>query len=247
MDQEVSIIYRRKSKLVSLAFNILHNHVPAYLSGYISLCPQSLHSIATASFSFPKHIIWGQVPWKQILKQSAAYRRVFEEPSWDTGSQQGKWAGGRLFLPCSWGHVDLQPQVVLRGALKLQWPFKDALKGGKGPRPLHHHITGCHMDAVSLEEAAPFGWGDAQWETEMWVSTTSQRMGGWALQRGSECRVCRYLPESSTTLFCLGCSAPTFLPHRILRILETIWIHSSIHPSLHCTCLLSAYYVLGPF
>ena len=36
-------------------------------------------------------------------------------------------------------------------------PFKDALKGAKGPRPLHHHITGCHVEGVSLGEAAPCG------------------------------------------------------------------------------------------
>lgn len=68
--------------------------------------------------------------------------------------------------------------VVVRGALKLEWPFKDILNGGKGPCLLHHlcitpspaatwkalchPITGCHMEGVSLGAAAPCGRGNAQ-------------------------------------------------------------------------------------
>lgn len=58
--------------------------------------------------------------------------------------------------------------VVVRVALKLEWPFKDILNGGKGPCLLHHLcITpspaatwkGCPWE---LGAAAPCGRGNAQ-------------------------------------------------------------------------------------
>lgn len=128
-------------------------------------------------------------------------------------------AGGRLSC-----HVVEATWVC---SLRWSWgsseagaPFKDALKGAKGPRPLHHHITGCHV------EGCP-------WDRQLLVAEVMPvrdravsfghipEDGGSALQ-GSECRAHLYLPESSTMPFCLGCSAPTFLPHRIPRTLETI-------------------------